>query len=124
MEQLALSDTGVARIRRNEREFFREPGNLATYIMRRREEIDYQNMLKDRLNQGIAEGIALGEKRGRAEGIALGEKRGIALGEKRGIALGAEKAARQLLSSGLLSPEQIAETLNMPLDEVRALSGN
>ena len=112
MEQLALSDTGVAGIRRNEREFFREPGNLATYIMRRREEIDYQNTLKDRLNQGIAEGIALSEARG--------EKRGIALGEARS----AEKAARQLLSSGLLSPEQIAETLNMPLDEVRALSGN
>ena len=111
MEQLALSDTGVAGIRRNEREFFREPGNLATYIMRRREEIDYQNTLKDRLNQGIAEGIALSEARG--------EKRDIALGEARS----AEKAARNMLSRGF-SIEDTADITGLSLDEVRALRKN
>ena len=71
--------------------------------------------VNDVLNQGIAEGIALGEKRG--------EKRGIALGEKRGRAEALIGTARNMLARGF-SIEDTAEIAGLSLDEVRALRGN
>ena len=56
MEQLAQSDAGIAEIRRNEREFFREPENLATYIIRQREEIDCQNAPKQAAAEALQQG--------------------------------------------------------------------
>ena len=92
MERLAEKDPGIARLRKDERAFFRTPGNLALYMKRERAETDYQNALKKR--------EAKGEAKGRAEGKA--------------------ETARSLLEMGL-APEKIALATGLSLAEVEAL---
>ncbi len=55
------------------------------------------------------------------EGRAIGEAEGLALGEARGEARAKSEGARNFLKMGL-KPEQIAEAMKMPLEEVMALA--
>ena len=81
--------------------------NIMTFLFNQKTAAEYY--VNDVLNQGIAEGIALGEKRG----IALGEKRG----EKRGRAAGAMGAYFSLVAKGLLSLHDAAAQANMTEQE-------
>ncbi len=64
---------------------------------------DYVSDMANSHEEGVNEGIAIGEERGIAigeeRGIAIGEERGIAIGEERGIAIGEE---RGIATSALL----------------------
>ena len=46
-------------------------------------------------DEGVQQGIAIGEERG----IAIGEERGIAIGEERGIAIGEERGIERGLKN-------------------------
>lgn len=92
MERLAEQDVGIERLRRGERSFFREPGNLALYRLRERAETDYLNALKNR------------EERGRAKGEAKARA----------------DMARRMLSMDL-TPEQIAQATGLPLGEIEGM---
>ena len=73
---------------------------------------------KDGLAEGRAEGRAEGEKLG----IEKGEKLGIEKGEKLGIAKALLESAKRMIKKGIYSLEEIAENLDLPLNEVQALS--
>ena len=68
--------------------------------------------------EGREEGIAIGEAQGREEGIAIGEAQGIAIGMEQGKRL----FVRALLKKDF-TLRQIADHLELPLEEVRRLAG-
>ena len=59
------------------------------------------------------------------KGYAAGEKQGYETGEKRGIQQGLQQAhvesAKKLLQMNILTPEQIAQAVSLPLEDVLAL---
>ena len=65
--------------------------------------------------EALAEGMA----RGKADGLAEGITRGMAKGKAEGLVEAQEKFIRAL--DGVLSPEMIAEKLDLPLAEVLAV---
>ena len=67
---------------------------------------------------GLSEGRARGLEEGRAEGRVEGRAEGLELGRQQQKL----EAARNLLHFNVLTPSQIAQTLDMPLDEVVQLS--
>ena len=67
---------------------------------------------------GLSEGRARGLEEGRIEGRAEGRAEGLELGRQQQKL----EAARNLLHFNVLTPSQIAQTLDMPLDEVVQLS--
>ena len=81
---------------------------------------DYNTMMEENLQRGIAmgeeRGIAIGEERGRQQGIAIGEERGIAIGEARGKA----DMIRRLQQLGN-TVMQIADMFKIPESEVERL---
>ena len=64
----------------------------------------------------------------RREGIQQGRKEGIAIGEARGEKRGEERAklenARNLLVMNVLSHEQIAQAVGLPLKTIEELAQN
>jgi hypothetical protein len=96
------------------------------------ERLEHNSLIKRNRDEGLEEGIAIGEERG----IAIGEERGIAIGEERGIAIGEARMAQKHLSSMKLAveslrragldDEEIARSLDLTDEERDALlaSGN
>jgi predicted transposase YdaD len=84
---------------------------------------DYNSQMTVAREEGLEEGIALGEAKGIAlgkeEGIAIGEAKGIALGEAKGIAL-IKETARSMLSEGM-SPETVSRCTKLSIEEIVAL---
>ena len=68
------------------------------------------------------EGIAIGEKRGKAEGIKLGKSEGMKLGKSEGETARAIADARNLLTMGLGTHEQIAHAVGLPLEKIAKLA--
>ena len=70
--------------------------------------------------------IAKGKKDGRAEGLvegrAEGGKLGIEKGEKLGITKALLESAKRMIKKGIYSLEEIAENLDLPLNEVQTIS--
>ena len=77
-------------------------------------------MMRDREREGFARGERSGFEKGRQSG----EQSGFARGEQSGFARGEQserlKNAKSLL--GLIKPEEIANCLGLPLEEVLRLS--
>ena len=59
---------------------------------------------------------------GRREGRRLGRKEGIKLGEQKGLEIKAIESARKLLAMKLLTHEQIAEAVGLPLEKIKELA--
>lgn len=59
---------------------------------------------------------------GRREGRRLGRKEGMKLGEQKGIEATKLENARKLLTMKLLSHEQIAEGVGLPLEKIEELA--
>jgi predicted transposase/invertase (TIGR01784 family) len=76
---------------------------------------DLKNVTDTAFFEGKEEGIVEGFEMGKEEGIEIG----IELGEKKGIGIGEEKERRKtiikFLKKGKLEPEDIADTLDIPL---------
>jgi predicted transposase YdaD len=64
--------------------------------------------------------MTVAREEGLEEGIALGEAKGIALGKEEGIALGVKETARSMLSEGM-SPETVSRCTKLSIEEVVAL---
>ena len=73
----------------------------------------------------IIQGQIEGRKRDYTSGLLAAERRGIAKGHASGLAEGAQQTAmtnaRNLLSMNLGTPEQIAQAVSLPLEQVLAL---
>ena len=76
---------------------------------------DLKNVTDTAFFEGKEEGIVEGFEMGKEEGIEIG----IELGEKKGIGIGEEKERRntiiKFIKKGKLEPEDIADTLDIPL---------
>ena len=66
--------------------------------------------------------IAKGKKDGRAEGLVEGRAEGRAEGEKLGIAKALLESAKRMIKKGIYSLKEIAENLDLPLNEVQTIS--
>ncbi|QQD24708.1 hypothetical protein GJQ55_09655 [Venatoribacter cucullus] len=57
----------------------------------------------------------------REEGLQKGLQKGLQQGEQKGFTLGQLEAAQKLLDNKLLTAEQIADTLGLPLQQIKEL---
>ena len=96
MQEMARTDSRVERMMQLESLFTRDPDLLRDYLKDLRDRLDYENSFKWARTDGLEQGRAEGEARGRAD------------------------TARNLLRMGL-APSQIAEATGLSLDEVEAL---
>ena len=96
MQELAQADSRVERMMQLESLFTRDPDLLRDYFIDLRDRLDYENSFKWARADGLEQGRAEGEARGRAD------------------------TARNLLRMGL-APSQIAEATGLSLDEIEAL---
>ena len=83
-----------------EEAFVKTPELWVIYLIREREQSDWDNYVRSREAKGEARGEIRGKAEGKAEGIAF--------------------VARRMLARGL-SPDLIAEDTGLSLEEVRAL---
>ena len=101
LQEIASRNSIVAELLELERKFLRDPILVRKYELDERAHLDYLANLEYERNEGLAQG--------RSEGFAEG------CTEERNA------AARSLRSQGILTDEQIAEALNMPIEAVGAL---
>ena len=98
------------------------------------ERLEHNSLIKQNRDEGLEEGIAIGEERGIAIGEERGEARGIAIGEERGIAIGEAKVAKmaqkhldsmklavESLRKAGLNAGEIAQSLNLTDEECDVL---
>ena len=104
LNEIAAYDPDIRRILNMEEAFVKTPELWVDYLIREREQSDWDNYVRSREARGMAQGMA----QGKAEGMAEGEARGIAF------------VARRMLARGL-SPDLIAEDTGLSLDEVESL---
>ena len=90
-----------------EEAFVKTPELWVNYLIREREQSDWDNYVRNREARGVAQGMAQGMAQGKAEGKA------------EGIAF----VARRMLARGL-SPDLIAEDTGLSLEEVELLKSN
>ncbi|MBO7175372.1 MAG: Rpn family recombination-promoting nuclease/putative transposase [Spirochaetaceae bacterium] len=76
---------------------------------------------QDGYAEGREEGISIGLATGREEGISIGLERGLEQGLERGAHQTKLETARKFISMGL-SPEQVSQGTNLPLDAVLELA--
>lgn len=101
MEDIAERNEKIARYQELERLFNRDPIEIRNYLINERMKIDYKYNLEYIREEGLEEGRAEGLEEGRRESKI--------------------EAARNLRLQGILSDEQIAEALNIPVDSVAKL---
>ena len=108
LNEIAAYDSDIRRILNMEEAFVKTPELWVNYLIREREQSDWENYVRSREARGEAKGEARGEARGEIRGKAEGKAEGIAF------------VARRMLARGL-SPDLIAEDTGLSLEEVRAL---
>ncbi len=104
LNEIAAYDPDIRRILNMEEAFVKTPELWVNYLIREREQSDWDNYVRSM----VAKSEARGEVRGRAEGKAEGKAEGIAF------------VARRMLARGL-SLDLVAENTGLSLEEVRAL---
>ena len=85
-------------------------------------EIEIKRIRKEGFAEGLTEGESLGFAAGESSGMAKGEIRGMEKGRISGIAEEKYATAGNLLSMGVLTPEQIAAATELPLETVQELA--
>ena len=100
LNEIAAYDSDIRRILNMEEAFVKTPELWGIYLIREREQSDWENYVRSREAKGEARGEIRGKAEGKAEGIAF--------------------VARRMLARGL-SPDLIAEDTGLSLEEVRAL---
>ncbi len=96
---------------------------LKTYMKIAAEERAWAYHLStDRAEADYWNGIRLAKRAAREEGRKEGWKDGEVHGFKQGTISGKQEAARNLFTMGLLTHEQIAQAVGLPLEEVEKLA--
>ena len=100
LNEIAAYDSDIRRILNMEEAFVKTPELWVNYLIREREQFDWENYVRSREAKGEARGEIRGKAEGKAEGIAF--------------------VARRMLARGL-SPDLIAEDTGLSLEEVESL---
>lgn len=109
MSELVSNNPVIAKMQEYE-EFFRaNPATIREYLFNKRFEAD---MARTRQRER-----EIARSEGKEEGLVQGREEGLAQGRDEGIL----ESARKFLRKGILSVEQIAETLGLPVDVVATL---
>ena len=117
LEKIAAKNPDVAEMIELEKKFRMDPLLMRRYMIEERAHIDYVLNMKEYRKEGREEGLEEGRKKGLEEGLEEGRK----AGREEGFNEAVRDSARKLRSQGILSDEQIAEALNMPIETVKAL---
>ncbi|MBQ3447352.1 MAG: Rpn family recombination-promoting nuclease/putative transposase [Synergistaceae bacterium] len=137
MEEIAERNPTVAELRLAESIFRKDPIAFRNYLINERARIDEEyNRRYEReesreegreegrrkgLEEGRAEGREVGLAEGREVGLAEGREVGLAEGREVGLAESRNDIARSLRLQGILTDEQIAQAVNMPVELVAKL---
>ena len=105
LQEIASRNKTVAELMELENEFLRDPVLARRYFIEERAHVDYLANMDYQREEGLKKGIRKGRKEGREKGRM----------EER------QKAAINLRSQGILTDEQIAQALNMTVEQVKAL---
>ncbi|MDR2464366.1 MAG: hypothetical protein LBD36_01995, partial [Holosporales bacterium] len=81
---------------------------------------DYNSEMTVAREEGLEEGIAIGEAKGIAIGEAKGKEEGIAIGEAKGKEEGLKEAARSMLAAGI-PPETVSHCTKLSIEEIAAI---
>ncbi len=109
VEEIAEKNSDVAEMLELERLFRMDPLLMRQYLMDERAHLDYISNMEDYREEGLEEGRKKGLEEGLKEGREEGRRESL------------EDSARKLRSQGILSDEQIAEALDMPIEIVKTL---
>ena len=121
VDEIAEKNSDVADMLELERVFRMDPLMIRRYLIEERAHLDYVANMKESREEGIEVGIEKGIKKGRKEGREEGRKEGRKEGREEGRKEGREDSARRLRSQGVMSDEQIASVLDIPLETVKTL---
>lgn len=78
---------------------------------------------KDMIESAYDEGIEKGIKKGIEKGIKKGIEKGIKKGIEKGVEKGRSEVAINMLRTGILTTEQIAQVTGLSAEEIRKLAG-
>ena len=93
-------------------------------IARRDRNTAIANSKKRGLEQGLKQGLKKGIQQGIQQGLQQGLQQGIQQGIQQGSLNAKIEGAINLLKMKILSPEQIAQAQNLPLEKVLELQKN
>ena len=117
VQAMAVKDPIFQELRRAEEEYWQRPEARYLRLKELLAEMDKMAEIDDARAEGEARGVAIGEARGEARGVAIGKTIGESIGKH-------EKAietAQNLLKTGLLSIDQIAQATGLTEKEVQDL---
>ena len=103
LNEIAAYDSDIRRILNMEEAFVKTPELWVNYLIREREQFDWENYVRSREAKGEARGEIRGKAEGKAEGIAF--------------------VARRMLALNFTS-EQISQATGLSLEEVESLRSN
>ena len=103
LNEIAAYDPDIRRILNMEEAFVKTPELWVDYLIREREQSDWDNYVRSREARGRAQGMAQGKAEGKVEGIA--------------------STARRMLALNFTS-EQISQATGLSLEEVESLRSN
>ena len=85
-------------------------------------DIDIFDLLTDESKEKIMKELKEAKAEAKKDGLAEGRAEGRAEGKKAGIAEALLKSAKRMIKKGIYSLEEIAENLDLPLNEVQTIS--
>ena len=83
--------------------------------------LTYTSRMMECRRDGYEEGLFTGREEGISIGLATGREEGISIGLERGAYENKLETARKFISMGL-SPEQVAQGTNLPMETVMELA--
>ena len=109
LEEIAERNPTVKELRLAESIFSKNPIAFRNYLINERARFDDENNRRTEREKAKAEGLELGRAEGLEQGLLLGKQEN------------AVENARSLRSQGILTDEQIAQALSLPLEIVEKL---
>ena len=89
-------------------------------IAKKSKETGYQSGMAKGLEKGMEKGLEKGRVEGRTEGLQEGMEKGLEKGRAEGKAEGLKEAAANMKRLGI-SPEHIAQSTGIPVEEIKGL---
>jgi predicted transposase/invertase (TIGR01784 family) len=119
--EIAKYDSDIEKILYLEEMFLRTPETWVSYMLKEREETDWDNYVKSRVSDAVTEGFTEGFTEGEAKGKAEGFTKGEAKGEAKGKAKGKAETAINLLRMGM-DKEKVSQATGLSLEEIQNLT--
>jgi predicted transposase/invertase (TIGR01784 family) len=139
IKKIIAMDTAIGKAQEKVAYVSRDAETLRLYNMRELALMDYVSGINHARREGMQEGMAIGEQKGKVigkqegmvigeqKGMAIGKQEGMAIGEQKGIAIGKQEALSEYvfkLSGKGRSIEEISELTDLSVEEVNEVLNN